>query len=718
MKKSRGRGRGALTGTEEAAMAARRAGLLDAYTESPNQAMSDSDKFKEGYKKKGKKEKSRKSESEDSAPILAVVPPAAPQEDEGESWDKDEEIVDSWEDIDAPVMPVPQKVKQEQRKQEKMRKKEEEKRHKQEVATLSKQMESVKIEETKSDSNAAESAKQPPSGGGKSAGAGGKDAPKPSPEAVKSEREAKKAAKAAAKNAAKNKKDDAKGQPDHKKTDEKSEVAPPSEQKSEESTSEGGLTEEERKKLEKAKRKAEFEAKRAAELAAKGEASSDVAQGGGSNASGQQQKSKAELKAERRAKQEQQRAAKAQAQEQKKTSAPSKSDANSRVSEQPQGDQEKGEKKGAKQSSNHNVLPKSKAQKIAPLFSHLRQYERENAVTKDLPVTGGNNIHPSIVTLGLQLIEDHVVGCERKCLELLRALQDVVISCVSEIKNITEVDLFKEIDSVLKPNLDLLQQCRPLSISMENSVRAVKAKLKSLDSMTSQPLDEILEEVKSIFTSFVEENLNLAAKQISLTAGKRIQNGDVILTYAENDLVEQILIDASKEKKFRVIVADGRVQLTGSKMAARLISEGIETTYILVSAVSQLLPTVTKVFLGCEGVMANGGVLAQVGTSQVALLAESVGVPVLMCCQSFKFTERVQTDSFVYNELLDPDQVAKTPGATNFLEKWKDQNCVHLLNLAYDVTPASLVSAVITEISVVPTTSVPVILRLKNCDVY
>ena len=37
-----------------------------------------------------------------------------------------------------------------------------------------------------------------------------------------------------------------------------------------ESPSEGGLTEEEKKKLEKAKRKAEFEAKRAADLAAKG----------------------------------------------------------------------------------------------------------------------------------------------------------------------------------------------------------------------------------------------------------------------------------------------------------------------------------------------------------------------------------------------------------------------------------------------------------------
>ena len=43
-----------------------------------------------------------------------------------------------------------------------------------------------------------------------------------------------------------------------------------------------------------------------------------------------------------------------------------------------------------------------KAQKVAPLFSHLHQYERETAVTNELPLTGGN-IHPSIVSLGLQV---------------------------------------------------------------------------------------------------------------------------------------------------------------------------------------------------------------------------------------------------------------------------------------------------------------------------
>ena len=38
--------------------------------------------------------------------------------------------------------------------------------------------------------------------------------------------------------------------------------------------------------------------------------------------------------------------------------------------------------------------------------------------------------------------------------------------------------------------------------------------------------------------------------------------------------------------------------------------------------------------------MANGCVLATVGTSQTALLAKAHNKPVLVCCETYKFTSR------------------------------------------------------------------------------
>ena len=39
------------------------------------------------------------------------------------------------------------------------------------------------------------------------------------------------------------------------------------------------------------------------------------------------------------------------------------------------------------------------------------------------------------------------------------------------------------------------------------------------------------------------------------------------------------------------------------------------------------------------------------GTAQLALVARAHNVPVLVCCETYKFCERVQTDAFVSNEL-------------------------------------------------------------------
>lgn len=49
------------------------------------------------------------------------------------------------------------------------------------------------------------------------------------------------------------------------------------------------------------------------------------------------------------------------------------------------------------------------------------------------------------------------------------------------------------------------------------------------------------------------------------------------------------------------------------------------------------------------------------------------------------------------------------------LEHWQDIR-LGLLNLVYDVTPPDFVDLVITDLGMIPCTSVPVVLRVKNVD--
>ena len=55
--------------------------------------------------------------------------------------------------------------------------------------------------------------------------------------------------------------------------------------------------------------------------------------------------------------------------------------------------------------------------------------------------------------------------------------------------------------------------------------------------------------------------------------------------------------------------------------------------------------------VGAHSLLANGHVMSAIGTSQMALIASAFNVPVLVVCETYKFTDRVQTDSFVFNEL-------------------------------------------------------------------
>lgn len=45
------------------------------------------------------------------------------------------------------------------------------------------------------------------------------------------------------------------------------------------------------------------------------------------------------------------------------------------------------------------------------------------------------------------------------------------------------------------------------------------------------------------------------------------------------------------------------------------------------------------------------------------------------------------------------------------MEGWKQSKNLRVLNLAYDVIPIEYVSVIVTEVGLVPPTSVPVILR-------
>jgi translation initiation factor 2B subunit (eIF-2B alpha/beta/delta family) len=55
--------------------------------------------------------------------------------------------------------------------------------------------------------------------------------------------------------------------------------------------------------------------------------------------------------------------------------------------------------------------------------------------------------------------------------------------------------------------------------------------------------------------------------------------------------------------------------------------------------------------VGAHSLHSNGAVFSRAGTALVAMLASQHSIPVIVCCETYKFAEGVQLDSFTKNEL-------------------------------------------------------------------
>jgi translation initiation factor eIF-2B subunit delta len=355
------------------------------------------------------------------------------------------------------------------------------------------------------------------------------------------------------------------------------------------------------------------------------------------------------------------------------------------------------------------VVSRTAVARAVPLFSHLPQYERETSLSLKLKVGfSGDEIHPAILRLGLQYASGSISGSNARCVAMLTALQQFIVDYHTPPSKSMRDDLL----SKLKPLVRFLIDARPQSLSMGNAIRYVKMRISKLPLTMSE--SRAKDALRSDIDVFIQERIEFADEVIASHGASKISDGDVVLTYATSHVVEMLLTRAHAEgKRFRVIVVDSRPKLEGKELLCRLLTAGIQCTYILINALSYVMKDVSKVFLGAASLLSNGAVIARVGTAVVAMTAKSHNVPVLVCCETYKFHERVQLDSIGFNELGDPDELilSEQDGHTDCLAEWRDMPNLKLLNLVFDLTPVEFVTMVISEVGMIPPTSVPVILR-------
>lgn len=382
-------------------------------------------------------------------------------------------------------------------------------------------------------------------------------------------------------------------------------------------------------------------------------------------------------------------------------------------------------------------------------------------------------IHPAIALLTTNIAHYKIVGSIPRCIAMLEAFQ-IVINDYQTPKGTT---LSRNLTNYLSHQIDILKKARPLSVTMGNAIRWLKQEISHIDPSISDRIAK--KDLCEKIAQFAKEKIELADQLIIENASQHIEESTTIVVYGSSKVITDIIIHNAvtlKKKNIKVIVVDSRPLFEGRNMANTLRRKGVNVVYALITSLDVVFNmNVDYVFLGAHSILSNGFLYSRVGTAMIAMSARRRNIPVLVCCESLKFSQRVQLDSVTYNELADPNDLIpidyknpverfadegtllknfikerkehkqkqeeinnKTKGKVannnnknenkksgngkdsdnvdeseniNVLDDWQNLKSLNIVNILYDLTPPEYIKKVITEFGSLPPSSVPVILR-------
>ncbi|MFM1997792.1 MAG: Methylthioribose-phosphate isomerase [Planctomycetota bacterium] len=151
-------------------------------------------------------------------------------------------------------------------------------------------------------------------------------------------------------------------------------------------------------------------------------------------------------------------------------------------------------------------------------------------------------------------------------------------------------------------------------------------------------------------------------------------------------------------RRFDVFADETRPLFQGARLTAwELVERGIPVTVLVDAAAGQLLRTgrVAACIVGADRITANGDTANKIGTYGLAVLAEAHGVPFFVAAPSSTFDLSLETGDDIPIEERSPDEVRSPLGVQ------AAPAAAAAYNPAFDVTPARLITAIITERGVI-----------------
>jgi len=281
---------------------------------------------------------------------------------------------------------------------------------------------------------------------------------------------------------------------------------------------------------------------------------------------------------------------------------------------------------------------------------------------------------PAFETALNELQTDRVRGASelaRRCLGLLAWSAQVAPASESS-----------ELLGVLACRCDRLIAARPSMAPIQNLLTAWRSSLTRLDGLS-------LPVLRSAAADQARDGIRQSKQAMVTTvenAAEFIGSGKTVITHSLSSTVLAVF-KRLKDRNIRAIATESRPLNEGDNLARQLSDWDISTQLITDAQLGLFVAKADLALLGADSLLPDGSLVNKSGSYLLALAAHDCGVPLYVCCESFKRRKagigQLELEEMEARELGAPS----LPG-------------VRVRNIYFDITPARLIDRWIDEAGV------------------
>ena len=264
-----------------------------------------------------------------------------------------------------------------------------------------------------------------------------------------------------------------------------------------------------------------------------------------------------------------------------------------------------------------------------------------------------------------------------------------------KLKKESDTDYINKFNAAFK----ILAESRPTAVNLFWALNRLRAVFNNNKSSGLETLSQkLLLEAIAIMEEDIKINIQLGAFGAEL-----LKDGNVVLTHcnagalatAGHGTALGVIRSAVQQgKRINVVADETRPFLQGARLTSwELLQDNIPVTLITDNMSGHLMSKglINAIVVGTDRVAANGDVANKIGTYMVAVLAKRHNVPFYVACPISTIDFNCESGDLIPIEERESSEVT---GFRNY--QWAAKG-VKVMNPSFDVTPAELVTALITE---------------------